>query len=115
MVPRRPLLSFSMKLRPSFCFVKDKIYVLCDVQKMAHVAWVETILLVRCVTCHDGCSVSETDPFKLNNRANKMTSIVRCHSPSVAKIKFVINLCAVFKKERSLSFLAVALWIISRT
>lgn len=77
-----------------------------ELQKEVHVFWVKALLRVRCVTRHDGRSITETEALKLSNLGNRITSNVRCDSSFVATVKSVTNLSASFCTKNVVSFLA---------
>lgn len=60
---------------------------------------------MRFVTRHDGRPVAETEALKLSSLANKVTSVVRSDSSSVAIVKFATDFTATFEKEHAVFFL----------
>lgn len=77
-----------------------------DFQTAEDTVYAEASLLRRCVARHNGRPIAKTEPLKLSNLPNKVTSIVRRDSSFLAIVKSVINFSDVFKEERGVSYLA---------
>lgn len=63
-----------------------------------------------CVTQQNGCPIAETNPHKVSNLSNMVSSIVRRESSFVTLEKSVINFSVACEKEHGMSFLST--WMV---
>lgn len=103
MVLHRLAIALSMKLRECCLWMNGIGFKHC-VNHTKHVAEIGSLLLLHCITQHDGYPIAETESLKVSTLVNIETSNMRHELSFISILKSVMNFGASSENEHGMSF-----------